>query len=262
MRTLRGFRTEGDYMKLSHRQIYEAALNKLKYLRLQQSFYENDIEAIEITNKETFTKVTEIVQELKDMYIDICNQLQNIAELEMQMIDLQAKSPKEILEIPFNESQDDEDVIEDILQKPILTLTEEDSGFEFPKDDISELAEKSQEEDVEKILLENNEKIVGSISDIVVPKSKPEQEEKEKEVLDTKNIDDEKTINDELNDESKKQHDEEIFDISQTIINMLTLGNKTEIFAQLSALKLEFYNLSEYESKLKTMLLDRIKEIQ
>lgn len=260
MRTLRGFRTEGDYMKLSLRQIYEAALNKLKHLRLQQSFYESDIEAIEITDKETFTKVTEIVQELKDMYIDICNQLQNIAELEIQMIDLQAKSPKEILEIPFNESQDDEDVSIDILQKPILTLTEEDSEFEFPKDDISELAEKSQEEDAEKILLENNEKIVRSISDIVVPKPEPEQEEKE--VLDTLNIDDEKAINDELNDEAKKQHDEEIFDISQTIINQLTLGNKTEIFAQLSALKSEFYNLSEYESKLKTMLLDRIKEIQ
>ena len=260
MRTLRGFRTEGDYMKLSVRQIYEAALNKLKHLRLQQSFYESDIEAIEITNKETFTKVTEIVQELKDMYIDICNQLQNIAELEMQMIDLQAKSPKEILEIPFNESKDDEDVSIAILQKPILALTEEDPGFYFPEDDISELAEKSQEEDVEKILLENNEKIVESISDIVVPKPEPEQEEKE--VLDPINIDDEKTINDELNDESKKQHDEEIFDISQTIINQLTLENKTEIFAQLSALKSEFYNLSEYESKLKTMLLDRIKEIQ
>ena len=260
MRTLRGFRTEGDYMKLSVRQIYEAALNKLKHLRLQQSYYENDIEAIEITNEETFTKVTEILEKLDDIYIDICNQLQYIAQLELQIVNLQEKSPKEVLEIPFEEQQNDEDVIVDIFQKPILTLTEKDSEFEFPKDDISELAEKSQEEDAEKILLENNEKIVGSISDIVVPKPEPEQEEKE--VLDTLNIDDEKAINDELNDESKKQHDEEIFDISQTIINQLTLENKTEIFAQLSALKSEFYNLSEYESKLKTMLLDRIKEIQ
>ena len=262
MRTLRGFRTEGDYMKLSVRQIYEAALNKLKHLRLQQSYYENDIEAIQITNKETFTKVTEILEKLNDIYIDICNQLQYIAQLELQIVELQEKSPKEVLEIPFWEQQDDEDVIADISQKPILTLTEEDSGFEFPEDDISELAKKSQEEDVEKTLLENNEKIVESISDIVVPKPEPEQEEEEKEVLDNINIDDENTINDELNDEAKKQHDEEIFDISQTIINQLTLGNKTEIFAQLSALKSEFYNLSEYESKLKTMLLDRIKEIQ
>lgn len=258
MRTLRGFRTEGDYMKLSVRQIYEAALNKLKHLRLQQSYYENDIEAIEITNNETFTKVTEILEKLDDIYIDICNQLQYIAQLELQIVDLQEKSPKEVLEIPFEEQEDDEDAIVDIFQKPILTLTEEDSEFEFPKDDISELAEKSQEEDAEKILLENNEKIVESISDIVVPKPEPEQEE----VLDNINIDDEKIINDELNDEAKKQHDEEIFDISQTIINQLTLENKTEIFAQLSALKSEFYNLSEYESKLKTMLLDRIKEIQ
>lgn len=255
MRTLRGFRTEGDYLKLSVRQIYEAALNKLKHLRLQQSYYENDIEAIEITNKETFTKVTEILEKLDDIYIDICNQLQYIAGLELQIVELQEKSPKEVLEIPFWEQQDDKDVNVDIFQKP---LTEEDSEFEFPKDEISELAEKSQEEDVEKILLENNEKIVESISDIVVPKPEPEQEE----VLDNINIDDEKTINDELSDEAKKQHDEEIFDISQTIINQLTLGNKTEIFAQLSALKSEFYNLSEYESKLKTMLLDRIKEIQ
>lgn len=259
MRTLRGFRTEGDYMKLSVRQIYEAALNKLKHLRLQQSYCENDIEAIEITNNETFTKVTEILEKLDDIYIDICNQLQYIAQLELQIVELQEKSPKGVLEIPFWEQQDDKDVNVDIFQKP---LTEEDSEFEFPKDDISELAEKSQEEDVEKILLENNEKIVESISDIVVPKPEPEQEEEEKEVLDNINIDDEKTINDELNDEAKKQHDEEIFDISQTIINQLTLGNKTEIFAQLSALKSEFYNLSEYESKLKTMLLDRIKEIQ
>ena len=258
MRTLRGFRTEGDYMKLSVRQIYEAALNKLKHLRLQQSYYENDIEAIEITNEETFTKVTEILEKLDDIYIDICNQLQYIAQLELQIVELQEKSPKEVLEIPFWEQQDDEDVIADISQKPILTLTEEDSGFEFPEDDISELAKKSQEEDVEKTLLENNEKIVESISDIVVPKPEIEEEE----VLDNINIDDEKTINDELNDEAKKQHDEEIFDISQTIINQLTLRNKTEIFAQLSALKSEFYNLSEYESKLKTMLLDRIKEIQ
>lgn len=258
MRTLRGFRTEGDYLKLSVRQIYEAALNKLKHLRLQQSYYENDIEAIEITNNETFTKVTEILEKLDDIYIDICNQLQYIAQLELQIVDLQEKSPKEVLEIPFEEQEDDEDAIVDIFQKPILTLTEEDSEFEFPKDDISELAEKSQEEDAEKILLENNEKIVESISDIVVPKPEPEQEE----VLDNINIDNEKTINDELNDEAKKQHDEEIFDISQTIINQLTLGNKTEIFAQLSALKSEFYNLSEYENKLKTILLDRIKEIQ
>lgn len=255
MRTLRGFRTEGDYLKLSVRQIYEAALNKLKHLRLQQSYYENDIEAIEITNKETFTKVTEILEKLDDIYIDICNQLQYIAGLELQIVELQEKSPKEVLEIPFWEQQDDKDVNVDIFQKP---LTEEDSEFEFPKDEISELAEKSQEEDAEKILLEKNEKIVESISDIVVPKPEPEQEE----VLDNINIDDEKTINDELSDEAKKQHDEEIFDISQTIINQLTLGNKTEIFAQLSALKSEFYNLSEYESKLKTMLLDRIKEIQ